>query len=127
MIFRQLFDSTSATYTYLLAQRTGGEALLIDPVVANVPQYLQLIEQLNLKLVYALDTHVHADHVTGLGDLRDKAGCTTIMGQQSRAECVSWRVKDGETIDVDGLKLQALYTPGHTDDSYSFRMPDRVF
>ena len=127
MIFRQLFDSTSGTYTYLLARRAGGEALLIDPVIENVPQYLQLVEQLGVRLVYAIDTHVHADHVTGLGDLRDKAGCTTIMGERSKAECVSRRVKDGETIDVDGLKLQTIYTPGHTDDSYSFRLPDRVF
>ena len=127
MIFRQLFDGTSGTYTYLLAPRKGGEAVLIDPVIENVPQYLQLMEQLGVKLVYAMDTHVHADHVTGLGDLRDRAGCTTIMGQQSKAECVSRRVKDGEIIDVDGLKLQAMYTPGHTDDSYSFRMDDRVF
>ena len=127
MIFRQLFDATSGTYTYLVAKRTGGEALLIDPVVENVAQYLQLIEQLGLKLIYAIDTHVHADHITGLGELRDKAGCTTIMGAHTKAECVSRRVKDGETIDVDGLKLHAMYTPGHTDDSYSFRMPDRVF
>ena len=127
MIFRQLFDATSSTYTYLLARRRGGEALLIDPVVDNVPQYLQLIEQLGLKLVYAVDTHVHADHVTGLGALRDQTGCTTIMGEQTKAECVSLRVPDGRVIDVDGLKLQALYTPGHTDDSYSYRLPDRVF
>lgn len=127
MIFRQLFDSTSATYTYLIAARPGAEALLLDPVVENVPQYLQLIEQLGLRLVYAVDTHVHADHVTGLGDLRDKAGCTTIMGEQTKAECVSLRIRDGESIAVDGLKLQAMYTPGHTDDSYSYRMADRVF
>lgn len=127
MIFRQLFDATSGTYTYLLAQRKGGEAVLIDPVVENVPQYLQLIEQLGVKLVYAIDTHVHADHVTGLGELRDTLRCTTVMGAQSKAECVSMRVKDGETVKVDGLKLHALYTPGHTDDSYGFCMDDRVF
>lgn len=127
MIFRQLFDSTTATYTYLLARRAGGEALLIDPVIENVPQYLQLIEQLGVKLVYAVDTHVHADHITGLGELRDQTECTTIMGAQTKAECVSRRVRDGEMIDVDGLELQAIFTPGHTDDSYSFRLPDRVF
>lgn len=127
MIFRQLFDSTSATYTYLLARRKGAEAVLIDPVIENVPQYLQLIEQLGVKLVFAIDTHVHADHVTGLGELRDKSGCVTIMGAQTKADCVSRRVKDGETLDIDGLKLEAIYTPGHTDDSYSFRMTDRVF
>lgn len=127
MIFRQLFDSTSATYTYLLARRKGAEAALIDPVIENIAQYLQLIEQLGAKLVYAIDTHVHADHITGLGELRDKSGCVTIMGEQTKADCVSRRVKDGERLDVDGLKIQAMYTPGHTDDSYSFRMNDRVF
>src|SRR5581483_4586479 len=127
MIFRQLFDSTSSTYTYLLARRGGGAACLIDPVVEHVTEYLQLIEELDLKLVYALDTHVHADHVTALGELRDIVHCTTVMGEQTKAECVSARVTDGERIDVDGLTLHAMYTPGHTDDSYSYRMADRVF
>lgn len=127
MIFRQLFDITSSTYTYLVASRAGGEALLVDPVGEHVPQYLRLIRELNLKLVYAIDTHVHADHVTGLGELREQAGCATVMGEQTKAECVSLRVKEGDALDVDGLKLHALYTPGHTDDSYSYRLADRVF
>ncbi|HEX7045790.1 MAG TPA: MBL fold metallo-hydrolase [Burkholderiales bacterium] len=127
MIFRQLIDPTTSTYTYLIARRRGGEAVLIDPVVEHVPQYLQLIEQLGVKLVYAMDTHVHADHVTGLGELREQTGCATVLGAQTRADCVSRRVHDGEIIDVDGLKIRALHTPGHTDDSYSFVMEDRVF
>ncbi|HEY8555449.1 MAG TPA: MBL fold metallo-hydrolase [Burkholderiales bacterium] len=127
MIFRQLIDSTTFTYTYLVASRRGGEAVLIDPVVEHVPRYLQLIEELGVKLVYAIDTHVHADHVTGLGELRERTECTTIMGAQTKAECVSRRVHDGEIIDVDGLEIRALHTPGHTDDSYSFVMHDRVF
>ena len=127
MIFRQLFDKESSTYTYLLARRTGGEALLIDPVKEQVDRYLQLLRELDLKLVKAVDTHVHADHITGLGDLRNRTDCVTIMGEQSRAECVSFKVKHGERIDVDGISLEAMYTPGHTDDSYSFRLPDRVF
>jgi len=127
MLFRQLYDTTSGTYTYLIAARAGGEALLIDPIVENVQQYLQLVDELRVKLVFAVDTHVHADHITALGELRDQAGCTTIMGTQSKADCVSRRVKDGEVIAVDGLKLRAMYTPGHTDDSYSFVMDDRVF
>jgi len=127
MIFRQLFDATSSTYTYLVASRPNGEVLLIDPVLDGVPQYLQLIDELELKLVFALDTHVHADHITGLGALRDRTGCTTVMGAQTKAECVSLRVKDGETIHIDGLKLRPIYTPGHTDDSYSYLMSDRVF
>lgn len=127
MLFRQLFERESSTYTYLLAARRGGEALLIDPVKEETSKYLQLIEELDLKLVYALDTHVHADHVTALGDLRAKTGCASIMGAQSKAECVSMKVKDGELVKIDGLELRAVYTPGHTDDSYSFVMNDRVF
>lgn len=127
MLFRQLFDAQSSTYTYLLARRPGGEALLIDPVKEQMPTYLQLIRELDLRLVTAVDTHVHADHVTALGDLRDRVGCVTVMGEQSRAECVSRKVTDGELIEVDGLRLRAMYTPGHTDDSYSFVMDDRVF
>lgn len=127
MIFRQLFDAGSSTYTYLLARRGGGEALLIDPVRENVPQYLQLVRELELKLVYALDTHVHADHITALGDLREQVGCATVMGAQTKAECVSLRLQDGERLHVDGLELQAIYTPGHTDDSYSYRLAERVF
>ena len=127
MLFRQLFDAQSSTYTYLLARRPGGEALLIDPVKEQMPAYLQLIRELDLRLVTAVDTHVHADHVTALGDLRDHAGCVTIMGEQSNAECVSRKITDGEIIEVDGVRLRAMYTPGHTDDSYSFVMDDRVF
>jgi glyoxylase-like metal-dependent hydrolase (beta-lactamase superfamily II) len=127
MIFRQLFDAESSTYTYLLASRPGGEALLIDPVDDKAPQYIDLIRQLDLKLVLAVDTHVHADHVTALGALRDETGCTTAMGDATKAECVSLRVKEGDRLPIDGLDLEVLYTPGHTDDSYSFRMADRVF
>lgn len=127
MIFRQLFDQASGTYSYLLASRHGGEALLIDPVKENTPQYLQLVEQLGLRLVLAVDTHTHADHLTALGDLRDATACTTLMGEQSRAECVSANFRDGERIALDGLALKALYTPGHTDESYSLVMNDRVF
>ncbi len=127
MIFRQLFDSVSSTYTYLLAERRGGEALIIDPVLDRVPQYLQLIDQLDLRLVTAIDTHIHADHVTGAGALRQATDCATAMGEQSKAECLSRRLGDGEALKVDRLSLKALYTPGHTDDSYSFLMGDRVF
>jgi sulfur dioxygenase len=120
MLFRQFFEPQSSTYTYLLASAPGREAVLIDPVKEKVADYLQAIEQLGLRLVRAIDTHVHADHITGLGDLRDATGCVTIMGELSQAQCVSERVKDGERIDVDGIALQALYTPGHTDESFSF-------
>jgi sulfur dioxygenase len=127
MIFRQLFDSTSGTYTYLLASRHGGEALIIDPVLERVDRYLQLVGELDLKLVKAVDTHLHADHVTGLGALRDRTQCITVMGEQTHADVVSMRVAEGDRIEIEGLRLDVLYTPGHTDDSYSFVFGDRVF
>lgn len=127
MIFRQLFDHASSTYTYLLASRAGGEALLIDPVLDHLDQYLQLLNELNVKLVLAADTHVHADHITALGRLRDHVNCPTLMGEFSKANCVSLRLKDGEEISVDGIELRGMYTPGHTDDSFCFVMNDRVF
>src|SRR5712675_98985 len=127
MIFRQLFDSVSGTYSYLLASRHGGEALIIDPVLEKVDRYLQLVTELDLKLVKALDTHMHADHITGLGALRDRTHCITVMGEQTKADVVSMRLGDGEKLTIEGLALKAIYTPGHTDDSYSFVMPDRVF
>ncbi len=127
MIFRQLYDLESGTYTYLLAARAGGEALLIDPVLENTKQYVTLIEQLGLQLVMAIDTHTHADHVTALGALRDELDITTVMGERTKAECVNRTVKEDEIIDVDGLKLRAMFTPGHTDESFSFAMKDRVF
>jgi sulfur dioxygenase len=127
MIFRQLFDSVSGTYTYLIASRHGGEALIIDPVLEKVDRYLQLVRELELKLVKAVDTHLHADHVTGLGALRDRTHCITVMGEQAHADVVSMRVTEGDCIEIDGLSLAVLYTPGHTDDSYSFLMGDRVF
>lgn len=127
MIFRQLFDQVSSTYTYLLASRAGGEALLIDPVLDHLDQYLQLLNELDVRLVLAVDTHVHADHITALGRLRDQVKCPTLMGEFTKADCVSLRLKDGEKISVDGIELRGMYTPGHTDDSFSFVMVDRVF
>ena len=127
MIFRQLFNSTSGTYTYLLASRPGGEALIIDPVLEKVDRYLQLVRELDLKLVKAADTHLHADHITGLGALRDRTRCVTVMGEQTKADVVSMRVAEGDRIEVEGIRLDVLYTPGHTDNSYSFLMADRVF
>jgi glyoxylase-like metal-dependent hydrolase (beta-lactamase superfamily II)/rhodanese-related sulfurtransferase len=127
MIFRQLFDSVSGTYSYLLASRHGGEALILDPVLEKADRYTQLLRELDLKLVKAVDTHLHADHVTGLGELRDRTQCITIMGEQSKADVVSMRVSDGDKVMIEGLSLDVMYTPGHTDDSYSYLMGDRVF
>ncbi|MDR3487518.1 MAG: MBL fold metallo-hydrolase [Bradyrhizobium sp.] len=127
MIFRQLFDSVSGTYSYVLASRAGGEALILDPVLEKVDRYCQLLRELDLRLVKAVDTHLHADHVTGLGELRDRTHCVTIMGEQSKADVVAMRVADGDKVMIEGLSLDAIYTPGHTDDSYSYLMGDRVF
>src|SRR6476469_6548653 len=127
MIFRQLFDSTSGTYTYLLASRHGGEALIIDPVLERIDRYCQLLRELDLRLVKAVDTHLHADHVTGLGELRDRTHCVTIMGEQSKADVVAMRVAEGDRVQIEGLSLDVIYTPGHTDDSYSYLLDDRVF
>jgi glyoxylase-like metal-dependent hydrolase (beta-lactamase superfamily II) len=127
MIFRQLFDSTSSTYTYLIASRKGGEALIIDPVLERVNRYVKLLNELQLRLIKAIDTHIHADHVTGLGELRDRTRCITVMGEQSGVDVVSMRVGDGDKVEIEGLALDAIYTPGHTSESYSFAMADRVF
>jgi len=127
MIFRQMFGATSGTYSYLLASRRGGEALILDPVLEKVDRYLQLLKELDLKLVKAVDTHLHADHVTGIGALRDRTHCITVMGERSGVDVVSMRVTEGDKLRIEGLSLDVLYTPGHTDDSYSFLLPDRVF
>jgi sulfur dioxygenase len=127
MLFRQLFDQASGTYSYLLASRRGGEAMIIDPVLEKVDRYLQLVRELDLKLVKAVDTHLHADHITGLGALRDKTHCVTVMGERTKADVVSMRLADGDKLTIEGIALDVIYTPGHTDDSYSFVMSDRVF
>src|SRR3954451_5712408 len=103
MIFRQLFDSVSGTYSYLIASRKGAEALIIDPVLEKVDRYIQLLNELDLRLVKAVDTHLHADHVTGLGALRDRTRCVTVMGENTKADVVSMRLTDGDTLEIDGV------------------------
>ena len=127
MIFKQVFDQKSSTYTYLIASSKGREALIIDPVLDNVQDYLKLLTELDLKLVKVIDTHIHADHVTGASKLRDKTKCATIMGENTPANSVEIKVKDEEIIKLDNLKIRALYTPGHTSDSYSFLMGNYLF
>ena len=127
MLFRQLFDRTSCTYTYLMASRRGAEALLIDPVFEHTDRYLKLLEELDVRLMKVIDTHVHADHVSAMGALRDATRCVTVMGEQTPIEIISMRVGDGEKVKIEGLELTALHTPGHTAESYSFLMDDRVF
>jgi len=127
VIFRQFFDSVSSTYTYLISSGYGREALIIDPVLEKTDQYIKLLNELDLRLVKVIDTHIHADHISGLGELRNKTKCITIMGEQAPADVVSMHVKDNEKISIENINLTALYTPGHTDDSYSFLMNDRLF
>ena len=127
MIFKQIFDKKSSTYTYLIASAKGREALIIDPVLENVNEYTSILKELDLKLVKVIDTHIHADHVTGASKLKDITKCSTIMGDHTPAESVEIKVKDDEYINLDNLKIRAMYTPGHTSDSYSFLMNDYLF
>ena len=127
MIFKQVFDQKSSTYTYIIASSKGREALIIDPVLENVENYIKLLTELDLKLVKVIDTHIHADHVTGAGKLRDKTKCVTIMGNHTPTDAVEIKVKDDEIIKLDQLKFKALYTPGHTSDSFSFLMDNYLF
>ena len=127
MIFKQVFDKKSSTFTYLIASSEGREALIIDPVIENVDNYIQLLNELDLKLVKVIDTHIHADHVTGASKLKDKTECITIMGDHTPADSVEIKVKDGELIKLDQLELRAIYTPGHTSDSFSFLMNNYLF
>ena len=127
MLFRQLFDTKSSTYTYLIASAKGREALIIDPVEENVDEYVNHLKELDLKLVKVIDTHIHADHVTGASKLKNNTNCSTVMGENSPAETVDIRLKDEETIEIDQLKIKALYTPSHTSDSYSFLMNNYLF
>jgi len=127
MLFKQLFDKDSSTYTYLVASAIGREALIIDPVLENVEIYIKLLNELNLKLVKVIDTHIHADHITGASRLKDQTNCVTIMGDHTPADTVEIKVKDGEIIKLDQLKIKALHTPGHTSDSFSFLMNDYLF
>ena len=127
MLFHQLFDKNSSTYTYLIASSKGREALIIDPVLDNIEQYIKLLNELDLKLVKVIDTHIHADHITAASKLKNKTNCTTIMGEHTPSDAVEIKVKDNEIIYVDKLEIKVIYTPGHTKDSYSFLMNDYLF
>ena len=127
MIFKQLFDKKSSTYTYIISSGKGREALIIDPVIENTNEYLNVLKELNLKLVKVIDTHIHADHISGLNELGKQTSCSKIMGSHSASEVIDIRVKDNEKIKIENIELISMYTPGHTDCSYSFFMKDRVF
>ena len=127
MIFEQLFDNKSSTYTYVISSGEGREALIIDPVIEHTNEYLKILEKLKLKLVKVIDTHIHADHITALNELNKRTSCTRIMGENSKSEVIDIKIKDNENINIENIELKAMYTPGHTDCSYSYLMNDRVF
>ena len=127
MIFEQLFDIKSSTYTYIISSGKGREALIIDPVIEHTEEYIKVLKNLDLKLVKVIDTHIHADHISGLNELNKRTNCTRIMGEKSKSEVIDLRIKDDETIKVESIELKAIYTPGHTDCSYSYLMNDKVF
>ena len=127
MIFEQLFDNKSSTYTYIISSGKGREALIIDPVIEHTDEYIKFLKDFELKLVKVIDTHIHADHVTGLNELNKRTNCTRIMGENSKSEVIDLRIKDNEKINIENIELKAIYTPGHTDCSYSYLMNDRVF
>ena len=127
MIFRQVFDNKSSTYTYLIASAKGREAVIIDPVIENVESYIKLLQEFDLKLVKVIDTHIHADHVTGASKLKQATNCYTLMGEHTPADAVEIKVKDDEIIKIDQIEIKAMYTPGHTSDSYSFLMDNYLF
>ena len=127
MIFRQVFDNKSSTYTYLIASAKGREAVIIDPVIENVESYIKLLQEFDLKLVKVIDTHIHADHVTGASKLKQATNCSTLMGEHTPADAVEIKVKDDEIIKIDQIEIKAMYTPGHTSDSYSLLMDNYLF
>ena len=127
MIFKQVFDHKTSTYTYLIASAKGREAVIIDPVLENVEEYIVLLKELDLRLVKVIDTHIHADHITGATKLKQVTNCITLMGEHTPADTVEIKVKDNEIIEIDNLKIKSLYTPGHTSDSYSFLLDNYLF
>ncbi len=127
MIFEQLFDTKSSTYTYIISSGEGREALIIDPVIDHTDKYINILEKLKLKLVKVIDTHIHADHITGLNELNKRTNCTRIMGENSKSEVIDLKIKDSEKVNIEKIELKAIYTPGHTDCSYCYLMKDRIF
>lgn len=125
MLFRQLFDSESSTYTYLVADPVRGVAALIDPVREKVDRDLALVRELGFRLTHVIDTHVHADHVTGAALLRERTGART-YASAAGAPCTDAKIGDGDVIEVGDVVITALATPGHTDDSMSFVIPGAV-
>lgn len=127
LIFQQLFESTSSTYTYLLADAISREAVLIDPVLQTVERDLKLLSELGLKLKYVIDTHIHADHVTAAGEIRTRLGIQTVGAEKAKVDCVDVKIKEGEFVHFGSFQMKAIETPGHTDSSLSFYIEGMVF
>lgn len=127
LIFRQLFDKETSTYTYLLADAALREGILIDPVLEQKNRDINLIEELGLKIKYVLDTHVHADHITGASAIRNQLHSKYVVGAGSALECADILIKDGDSLNFGSFQIDALATPGHTDSCMSFYIDNMVF
>lgn len=127
MIFRQFFEPVTCTYTYLLGCEFTRKAVLIDTVASEVDFYIQQLNDLDLTLVYTLETHVHADHITGAGDLRDLLGSKSIVHRDAGAMCADLLVTDGVQLQLGDIEIKVLHTPGHTSGCTSYLVDDRVF
>lgn len=126
MIFRQLFEPLSSTYTYLLGCESTGQAVLIDPVVNSIGRDLAELQSLNLTLGCTLDTHIHADHITGALHLKELTGCRIGAPALERLPCVDIGIEEGKPFELGSLRIDPLHTPGHTDSHFAYRLPDRV-
>lgn len=127
MIFKQLFETETSTYSYLLGCERTRRALLIDPVASEIAEYLELLNSHRLKLIYTLETHVHADHITGAGLLREKLSSKSVVHRDAGALCADLLVTDGVSLQIGDLELEVRHTPGHTSGCVSYVMRDRVF
>ena len=127
MIFKQFFDKSTSTFTYLVGSRLNRDTLIIDPVLENVREYINFIQSNNLNLLYVLDTHIHADHITGMSALNEHFDCEMLMGKETLAEGLTRKLDHNQKLNLGDLILQTLYTPGHTSDSYCFLIADKIF
>jgi glyoxylase-like metal-dependent hydrolase (beta-lactamase superfamily II) len=126
-LFQQLFESESSTFTYILADSESREAIIIDPVFETVARDLKLISELNLKLLYVLETHIHADHITGAGKIADATGATIALSEAAQVEGKHKSLRDGDVLRFGSFELKAIATPGHTNSCMCFLFQDRVF
>lgn len=127
MIFQQLFETDTSTFTYLLGCERTRQALLIDPVISEMDQYLALLKQHELRLVYTLETHVHADHITAAAKLREMLDSKSVVHADGGAQCADVLVEDSDVLNVGDIKIQVRHTPGHTNGCVSYVVGDRVF